>query len=113
MVSLPEYTLACSLLQGNRGTIIAIYIAIFVATKKVGKMRTVQMTLDEDLVQEVDRVVRRLGTSRSKFARSALRQAIQKADAEEMERRQREGYRRHPAEPGEFSDWEYEQVWID
>ena len=112
MVGLPEFTLACSLLQGNRGTIIAIYIAIFVATKKVGKMRTV-MTLDEELVQEVDRMVRRLGTSRSKFARSALRHPIQKADAEEMERRQREGYRRHPAEPGEFSDWEDEQVWID
>lgn len=71
------------------------------------------MTLDDDLVQEVDRVVRRLGTSRSKFARSALRHAIQKADAEEMERRQREGYQRHPVQPGEFSDWEDEQVWID
>ena len=76
-------------------------------------MKTVQMTLDEDLVREVDRVVQRLGTSRSKFARSALRQAIQKIDIEEMERRQREGYQRHPVQPGEFSDWEDEQVWID
>jgi len=73
-------------------------------------MKTVQMTLDEDLVREVDGVVQRLGTSRSKFARSALRQAIQKIDTEEMERRQREGYQRHPVQPGEFSDWEDEQV---
>ncbi len=71
------------------------------------------MTLDEDLVREVDRVVQRLGTSRSKFARAALRQAIQKVDAEEMERRQREGYLRHPVQPGELGDWEDEQVWID
>ena len=71
------------------------------------------MTLDDELVREVDRVVRRLGISRSKFARAALRQAIREVNAEAMERRQREGYRRYPVQPGEFSDWEDEQVWID
>ena len=76
-------------------------------------MKTVRMTLDDDLVREVDRVVRRLGISRSKFIRTALRQAIQKVDVEEMERRQREGYRRYPVHPGDFSDWEDERVWID
>ena len=38
-------------------------------------MRTVQMTLDETLVQEIDQVVKELGTTRSAFAREALRAA--------------------------------------
>jgi hypothetical protein len=28
-----------------------------------------------------------------------------------MEEKQRQGYSRKPVEPGEFSDWEDEQVW--
>ena len=39
-------------------------------------MRTVQMTLDDELVDEVDKVVKKLKTTRSAFARQALRAAI-------------------------------------
>ncbi|MCP4157256.1 MAG: hypothetical protein GY757_56620 [bacterium] len=31
----------------------------------------------------------------------------------QLEQKHREGYLRHPVEPGEFSDFEEEQVWID
>jgi hypothetical protein len=31
----------------------------------------------------------------------------------DAERQHREGYERQPVEPGEFSDWEDEQVWSD
>ena len=37
-------------------------------------MRTVQMTLDEDLVKAVDKASKRLGTTRSEFTRRALRE---------------------------------------
>jgi len=30
---------------------------------------------------------------------------------QELERRHRAGYERKPVQPGEFSDWEAEQVW--
>ena len=76
-------------------------------------MQTVQMTLDEDLVAEVDAAVTELGTSRSAFARDALRQALADLRELELEKRHREGYRRRPVQPGEISDWEDEQVWID
>jgi metal-responsive CopG/Arc/MetJ family transcriptional regulator len=76
-------------------------------------MRTVQMTLDDDLVAAVDRAVKRMGTTRSAFTRKALRAAIEKAHVAEMERRHREGYKRKPAKPGEFGDWESEQVWVE
>jgi Arc/MetJ-type ribon-helix-helix transcriptional regulator len=76
-------------------------------------MKTIQMTLDEELVSAVDSAVQKLGTSRSAFTRQALRQALTKIEERDLERRQREGYLRHPVEPGEFSDWEDEQVWVD
>ena len=39
-------------------------------------MRTIQMTLDDSLVQSVDKVVKELKTTRSAFTRNALRDAI-------------------------------------
>lgn len=76
-------------------------------------MRTVQMTLDEDLVKAVDRVSRQLHTSRSAFTRKALREALARYELEQMERKHRQGYERHPAGADEFSVWEAEQAWGD
>lgn len=76
-------------------------------------MKTVQMTLDEELVEEVDRAAAALGTSRSAFAREALRAALAGLRERELERRHREGYERHPLQPGEVGEWEGEQVWTD
>ena len=49
-------------------------------------MKTVQMTLDDDLVREVDRLSRKLGTTRSAFARDALREALRRRAEAELER---------------------------
>lgn len=74
-------------------------------------MRTVQMTLDEELVDAVDRVARKLGTTRSGFTREALRAALARSTEREKERKHREGYMRKPPTRGEFEIWEGEQVW--
>ena len=74
-------------------------------------MKTVQMTLDEDLVGRVDRAARKLGTSRSGFTREALRQALTRLTALEQERRHQRGYEARPVRPGEFDAWDPEQVW--
>lgn len=76
-------------------------------------MKTVQMTLDETLIADVDRAAKKLGTSRSAFTRDALRSALEDLRVRDLERRHRAGYERHPVQPGEFSDWEDEQVWAD
>lgn len=76
-------------------------------------MRTVQMTLDPELVVAVDKAARKLGTTRSAFTRDALRAALRRVHEKSLEERQREGYRRHPVRRGEFSAWEKEQAWID
>jgi metal-responsive CopG/Arc/MetJ family transcriptional regulator len=74
-------------------------------------MRTVQLTIDENLLEEVDAAVRKAGTSRSAFTRKALRQALDRSREEALERKHREGYRRKPARASEFKPWENEQSW--
>ncbi|MCC6695582.1 MAG: ribbon-helix-helix protein, CopG family [Candidatus Hydrogenedentes bacterium] len=76
-------------------------------------MKTVQMTLDDDLVKEVDRVSKRLRTTRSAFLRKALREALARYRDAELEGKHCQGYERHPVAAGEFSVWEYEQAWGD
>jgi metal-responsive CopG/Arc/MetJ family transcriptional regulator len=76
-------------------------------------MRTIQMTLDDDLVKAVDLVSKELHTSRSAFARKALRDALARYNIEVLERAHRRGYEKHPVTAGEFSVWETEQAWGD
>lgn len=76
-------------------------------------MRTIQMTLDDDLVKSVDRVSKLLNTSRSAFTRKALREALANYNLEQLERKHREGYERNPILADEFSVWEAEQDWGD
>ena len=76
-------------------------------------MRTIQMTIDDDLVAAVDRVSKELNMNRSAFTRKALREAIDRYNIEQMERSHKRGYERNPVAPEEFSVWEPEQVWGD
>jgi metal-responsive CopG/Arc/MetJ family transcriptional regulator len=76
-------------------------------------MKTVQMTLDEDLVKAVDSTAKKLGTTRSGFTREALRLALKQVQVKELESRHRAGYKGKPVRRGEFSVWESEQVWGD
>lgn len=74
-------------------------------------MKTIQMTIDEPLLAEVDQMTRTLNTTRSAFIREALALAVQRHTIAEMERKHAEGYARHPVEPGEFDVWQDEQAW--
>ena len=76
-------------------------------------MRTIQMTLDDDLVRTVDNLVKGLHTTRSAFARHALRHAIRDVQVRGMEERHRAGYARRPVSRDEFAVWEREQKWGD
>ena len=76
-------------------------------------MKTVQMTLDENLIASVDKVAKRLGTTRSAFTRQALKTALREVRMNDLERKHREGYERKPVKPGEFEDLESEQVWVE
>jgi metal-responsive CopG/Arc/MetJ family transcriptional regulator len=76
-------------------------------------MVTVQMTLDEKLVKRVDQMVDRMHTSRSAFAREALKEAVIKYQILELEKKHRSGYQKKPKGSGEFDIFEKEQAWGD
>ena len=76
-------------------------------------MRTVQITMEDELVKAVDRAADRLDQSRSAFTRDALRAALAKLEVQAQEQRHREGYLRQPVSSGEFSDFEDEHAWGD
>jgi len=77
-------------------------------------MVTVQMTLDEQLVKKVDDMVQKLRTSRSAFARQALKDAIKKHEILELERQHREGYLKKPLTKDELMFIEnVERAWGD
>jgi len=74
-------------------------------------MKTVQMTLDEDLVKAVDGLAKSLNTTRSAFTREALRQAIARYEVAKLESQHRKGYREYPVCKNEFDQWEEAQAW--
>ncbi len=76
-------------------------------------MRTIQMTLDDELVDAVDKIVKKLKTTRSAFARQALRHALSQANIKQMEAKHKKGYEKKPVSDLEFSIWESEQEWVD
>ena len=65
-------------------------------------MRTVQMTLDEGLLEMVDQVVKKLGTNRSAFTRKALEAAIFNYNTSRLEQKQQQAYLKQPVTEDEF-----------
>jgi metal-responsive CopG/Arc/MetJ family transcriptional regulator len=76
-------------------------------------MKTVQMTLEDELVKSVDLAAKRLHTTRSAFTRSALKEALRNLKVKQLEEKHRQGYLSHPASKAEAAVWEKEQAWGD
>lgn len=74
-------------------------------------MKTIQMTLDEELLAAVDKAVKALKTTRSAFTREALCEALNQLKTRRLEQKHRQGYQQHPTSQEEFSVWEDEQDW--
>ncbi len=74
-------------------------------------MKTVQMTLDDELVDAVDAIVKKLHTTRSAFTRKALRDAMEDIRMKQLEEKHKAGYQRKPVPTSEFDGWESEQQW--
>jgi hypothetical protein len=62
------------------------------------------MTLDGNLIEIVNKATKHLGLTRS---------VLKKAQIDELERKQRDGYKRKPVKHGEFRDSNAEQIWLE
>ena len=76
-------------------------------------MRTVQMTLEDNLVKLVDQAAKKMHTTRSAFARLALKEALRNLKIRQMEEQHRKGYEVRPVSKKEVGVWEKEQSWGD
>jgi metal-responsive CopG/Arc/MetJ family transcriptional regulator len=76
-------------------------------------METIELTIDESLLAEVDQAIRRLSMTRADFARIALELALRNQKTIALEQQHAQGYADNPVKPAEFDDWESEQVWSE
>ena len=76
-------------------------------------MKTIQMTIDEALLHEVDDVVKTKRTSRSAFIRQALETALHQYKISQWDKQDEKGYARIPQQVAEVEGWLPEQEWGD
>ena len=88
-----------------------IFIAIIMWIKMRIIMKTIQMTLDEKLLNKVDQEAKVHHKTRSAFIRDSIEFYLKQAAISEMEKQHLEGYLKHPVKKGEFDIWEDEQIW--
>ena len=75
-------------------------------------MKTIQMTIDESLLHQVDDVVKTEKTNRSAFIRQALQAALHQYKINQWDKQDQEGYARVPQQLAEVEMWLPEQVWL-
>jgi metal-responsive CopG/Arc/MetJ family transcriptional regulator len=74
-------------------------------------MKNVQISLDEETLQGVDRAAEPLGLSRSEVVRQALRQWLRQRAVEGFEQEWIAALREHPDDPDRGDDWLGAQTW--
>jgi metal-responsive CopG/Arc/MetJ family transcriptional regulator len=74
-------------------------------------MQTIQVVLEDELLQAADRAVRKLKMNRSALIRQALRRHLKRLATMERERRDREGYGARPLGADEFAAWDRVAAW--
>ncbi len=80
---------------------------------EVTMLKTIQITLPQELLLKIDQTVTELETNRSAFARQAFEDALFHRRIEQMEQQDAEGYARRPQDPDEIAQWESVQDWGD
>ena len=74
-------------------------------------METIQLTLDESLIAEVQQATAALQMTESDFIKVALERAVQQREIIAKERRHAEAYSNQPQRPEEIGEWQDEQYW--
>lgn len=74
-------------------------------------MATIQMVIDDDLLQAADLAAQRARINRSALLREALRVYLLRQKVALQELQDRLGYERHPDTEGDLADWEQVAEW--
>ncbi len=65
-------------------------------------MKTIQVTIDEELLAQLDRPLKGRSRLRSAFIRESIAARLKELKRRHLERADREGYRKYPVQPDEF-----------
>jgi hypothetical protein len=77
-------------------------------------MTTIQLTLDDPLLQQLDRAALEANLPLGVFIQRTLTTEIERRRVRRLESRERESYRRLPSDPDDpVEDWESLQEWGD
>ncbi len=76
-------------------------------------MATIQVVLDDTLLRLADETAKKQRVNRSALIREALRLHLKRLRYEELERQEREAYRRKPDDLDEVRRWERVADWPD
>jgi metal-responsive CopG/Arc/MetJ family transcriptional regulator len=76
-------------------------------------MATIQVVLDDHLLEITDKLARRRRVNRSALIREALRAHLKRLHYQALEKQEREAYRRRPDDREEASRWERVADWPD
>ena len=75
-------------------------------------METIQLVIDEKLLQASDQAAKKAKLNRSELVRIALREHLRRLEILESEQRDQQGYEKLPQSTrAEESAWEAEAVW--
>ncbi len=76
-------------------------------------MKTIQITIDEPLLDAVDRLTAELRTNRSAFFRDAAQRVLKQHRITALEEQHRRGYAERPQTRDRIEEWLPEQSWED
>ncbi|HJR08244.1 MAG TPA: hypothetical protein VJ842_13370 [Pyrinomonadaceae bacterium] len=74
-------------------------------------MKTIELTIEDSVLAEVDQATRALEMTWEDFVRTALERAVRQQEMIALEQRHVRGYINQPQAPEEVAEWEDEQVW--
>ena len=74
-------------------------------------METIQLSIDESLLAEVQQATNALQMTPSDFMTVALERALQQREIIAKERQHAQGYLDQPQQPEEIEEWQSEQDW--
>jgi metal-responsive CopG/Arc/MetJ family transcriptional regulator len=76
-------------------------------------MATIQVVLDDHLLELTDKLAKKRRVNRSALIREALTAHLKRLHYQALERQEREAYRRRPEDLEEISRWERVADWPD
>lgn len=76
-------------------------------------METIQLSIEESLMAEVQQATNALQMTPSDFIKVALERAVQQREIIAKERRDAQGYEEHPQQPEEIEEWLDEQQCLE